>query len=245
MEISTDFCFFLNIAPVNNIDFCDRFKAILTEYTLSIRNWHLRQGNLDETELSTVLRRLNEEFSPETLQSFQNDSFNGVVDRPIQEGDNDRLIQHLLENNTRLAELVRIEQENHARIEQHLLDQDERLAAFQRFQQRQEHEHVRLNFSEHLLSLFHTQEMQQQGQERNNRIVGQLVQHIEQLTELFINQQQQHAMETETLHQLVNRSLEASSDAQQHRASYFDLNIFRDLIQMIVLLCTFLVLLKD
>ncbi len=229
------------------MDFCDRFKAILTEHILSIRNWHLRQGNLDETELSTLLHTLIQEFSPETLQSFQNDPSNGVVDRPIQAGDNNRLVQHLLENNTRLAELVRIEQENHARIEQHLLNQDDRLAAFQRFQQRQEqeHEHVRLNFNEHLLSLFHIQEVQQQGQERNDRIVGQLVQQIEQLTELVINQQQQHARETETLHQLVNRSFEASSNTQQQQASHFDLNTFRDLIQIIVLLCTLLVLLKD
>jgi len=225
------------------MDFCDRFKAILTEHALSIRNWHLRQRNLDETELSTVLHRLIQEFSPEILQSFQNDPSNGVVDRPIQAGDNNRLIQHLLENNTRLIDLIRIEQENHARIEQHLLDQDDRLAAFQRFQQRQEQEHVRLNFNEHLLSLFHIQEVQQQGQERNDRIVGQLLQHIEQLTELVIKQQ--HARETETLHQLLNRSFEASSDAQQHQASYFDLNTFRDLIQIIVLLCTLLVLLKD
>jgi len=227
------------------MDFCDRFKAILTEHTLSIRNWHLRQGNLDETELNTVLRRLIQEFSPETLQSFQNDPSNGIVDRPIREGDNDRLIQHLLENNTRLAELVRIEQENHARIEQHLLNQDDRLAAFQRFQQRQEQEHVRLNFNEHLLSLFHTQEVQQQGQERNDRIVGQLVQQIGQLTELVINEQQQHARQMETLHQLVNRSFEASSNSQQQQASHFDFNTFKNLIQIIVLLCTLLVLLKD
>jgi hypothetical protein len=141
--------------------------------------------------------------------------------------------------------LVRIEQENHARIEQHLLDQDGRLAAFQRFQQRQEQEHVRINFNEHLLSLFHIQEVQQQGQERNDRIVGQLVQQIGQLTQLVINQQQKHAREMEALHQLVNRSSEASSNAQQHQASHFDLNTFKDLIQIIVLLCTLLVLLKD
>jgi hypothetical protein len=97
------------------------------------------------------------------------------------------------------------------------IEQDERLAAFQRFQKRQE---------------------------RNDHIVEQLVQQIEQLTELVINQQQ-HARETKALHQLVNRSFEASSDAQQHQASYFDLNTFKDLIQMIVLLCTLLVLLKD
>jgi hypothetical protein len=49
------------------MDFCNHFKAILTEHTLSIGNWYLRQGNLDETELSTVLRRLIQQFSPETL----------------------------------------------------------------------------------------------------------------------------------------------------------------------------------
>jgi hypothetical protein len=188
---------------------------------------------------------------------FQNNRSDGVNDRQNQERDNDRLIQHLLENDKKLAELTRIEQENYARHQQHLLDSDARLAAFIRFQEEQERKRacVAQNQYEHLTSLIRVRE----EHDRNDRISEQLVQHIQQLTELVVQQQRQHARETETLHQLVHQSLEnnksltirrsneestTSPDIQQQQGYPFNFDLFNKLVQTTVLLCTLLVLFK-
>jgi hypothetical protein len=246
----------LPIVPVNQLDFRDRFNAIITEHIVSIRDFHLHRENLDENQYGIVLRRLIQEFSPETLQSFQNDPSGGVVRSQIQERDNDRLVQHLLDNDRRLAELARIQQENNARIQQHLLDQDERLAALQRFLDRD----GRINRNEHLTSPFRIPEMQQQGQAGNERIVGQLLHRIEQLTEIVVQQQQEHVRNTESLRQPVNRSLEnnellrrtydqasasSGTEQQQQQGFHFNFNTLRDLIQTTVLLCTLVVLIRN
>jgi len=241
------------------MDFRDRFNAIITEHIESIKKCRLRRENLGETEFGTVLRRLIEECSPETLESFQNDQSDKGEGRQIQERDNDHLIQHLLENDKRLEELTRIQEETYTRIQQHLVDHDERLVAFMRFQKEQEH--ARLNQNEHLMSFFHIEEMRQQGQERNDRILGQLLQRIEQLTEFVIRQQQLQAIDTESVRQLVNRSLENNEllrrandqdsappvrqQQQEQQGFHITLNTFKDLIQTTVLLCTLFIFLKD
>jgi hypothetical protein len=142
------------------MDFRDRFNAIINEHILSITNRQLRRETLNESQFGATLCNLIQEFSPETLQSFQNDQSNGVEDRQTQEKENDSLIQHLLENDKKLAELTETQQENYDRIQQYLLDQDERLAAFMRFQQWQEQENRYLNHNEYLMSLFRIQDMQ-------------------------------------------------------------------------------------
>ncbi len=260
LQISTDFCFILlNIAFISDMDFRDRFNAIITEHIESIKKCRLRRENLGETEFGTVLRRLIEECSPETLESFQNDQSDEGEGRQIQERDNDYLIQHLLENDKRLEELTRIQQETYTHIQQHLVDHDERLVAFMRFQQEQER--ARLNHNEHLMSFFHIEEMRQQGQERNDRIVGQILQRIEQLTEFVIRQQQLQAIDTEPVRQLVNRSLENNEllrrandqdsaspvrqQQQEQQGFHITLNTFKELIQTTVLLCTLFILLKN
>ena len=195
---------------------------------------HLDRNNLNEPELRTLLQRFIQEFSPETWQSFQTDPSNQIPNRQVQQGDNDRLIEHVFVTNQRLAEMVRVQQENRTWIEQHLLEQDERLRAFQRFQQRQE--------QEHLLPRSHVEEMQRRDDERNDRLIRRLEQQIEQLTNLIINQQEQHARE---MNQLVHQSLDASANAQQQRTSQFNLDLLKNVIHMIVLLCTMLALFKN
>ncbi|CAF3376666.1 unnamed protein product [Rotaria sp. Silwood1] len=198
---------------------------------------------LKENDFRKVLHQLIQEFSPETLQSFQNSQFNVVDDGQQQESDNDHLIQHLLQYNKSLAEDVRVQQENYANMRQHLLDQDERLAAFVRFQRRQEQNNVHLlqrqtNQHDQLTSIVGVQQEQQQDnaylrqqffnqseqlaqitrrqqeQERNHDISKQLLQHVDQLTQLFVNQQQQHARNIEALHQLINRSYERNESLE-------------------------------
>ncbi len=217
---------------IDSGDFRNRFNVILREHMQFIENVFARRRNLDETELRTIFRRLIQELSPETWQSFQNDPSNGVDDRQTQEGDNDRLLQHLL----------RTQQENYARIEQHLVEQDERLAAFQRFQQRQEHEHEhwQLNSNEHLRSLIRIEDNHREGQERYDRIERQL----QRLTEFVINQQEQYTREMETMHQRANQFLEASTTTQQ-QTSYFNSDLLNSAIKATVLLCTLLVLFKS
>ncbi|CAF3375537.1 unnamed protein product [Rotaria sp. Silwood1] len=196
-----------------------------------------------ENDFRKVLHQLIQEFSPETLQSFQNSQFNVVEDGQQQESDNDHLIQHLLQCNESLAEDVRVQQENYANMRQHLLDRDERLAAFVRFQRRQEQNNVHLlqrqtNQHDQLTSIVGVQQEQQQDnaylrqqffnqseqlaqitrrqqeQERNHDISKQLLQHVDQLTQLFVNQQQQHARNIEALHQLINRSYERNESLE-------------------------------
>ena len=247
----------LDVVPVDNIDFRDRLNFILSQNIESIKNCQLQRENLNERELRVVLRELVKAFSPETLQLFQNNQPDNVNDRQNQERDNDRFIQHLLENDKKLVELTRIEQENYARHQQHLLDSDERLAASIRFQEEQERKRacVAQDRYEHLTSLIRVRE----EHDRNDRISEQLVQHIQQLTELVVQQQRQHAGETETLHQLVHQALEnnksmtmrknneestTSPDIQQQQGYHFNFDLFNKLVQTTVLLCTLLVLLK-
>ena len=85
--------------------------------------------------------------------------------------------------------------------------------------------------------------MQRRADERNDRIVQQLEQQIEQLTNLIINEREQHAREMQTRHQLIHQSLAASADAQQQRTSQFNIDLLKNVIQMIVL-CTMLVFFK-
>lgn len=210
----------------------------------SIQNCYLPQRNLNETEFWTFLRILIQEFSPQTWESFQNNQVNVAANEQIQEVDNDRLIQYLFVNNQRLESLLRVQQENYTRLEQYIIDQDDRLAAFQRFQERQEQEHPRPNSNESVTSLFDIRNMQQRGEERNDRIIGRLEQHIELLTELVVNEREQRIREIETMHQLVDRSLEISSNTQQQQASYFNFDLLKNVIQTTVLLCTLVVLLK-
>lgn len=168
-EISTNYCvILLNVVVGNNdMNFRDRFNTILTEHIESIRTLHLRQGNRNEMELNTILRRLIQEFSPETLQSFQNHPSNDVRTEQIQEECNNSLLQHLFQMNERLEEHVRIQQNNNARLEQRIIEQDGRLAALELFQR------------------------EQQQEEQNDRTLGQIVQRIDRLAELVINQQQE------------------------------------------------------
>ncbi|CAF3874731.1 unnamed protein product [Rotaria sp. Silwood1] len=264
-------------APIMDIDFRDHFNAFISEHIESIRNCHLHRENLTENEFGTILYKLIQAFSPETLESFQNDQSNSVDTRQLETHDNDRLIQHLLENDKKLAELVRIQEEIYARNQQYLLEYDERIAAFIRFQEQTNKNFMQqqINQNEHLSSLIHVQEEQQrnyaylqqsqlfnqnqqsiqleyrqQDQEKNDRISQQLIQHIQQLTELIVKQQQQHAKDTESLHQLVNRSLENNNQyfsllhVQHRQANQFDFNLFTKLIQTIILLCTLLAVLK-
>jgi hypothetical protein len=237
------------------MDFRGRFNAIISEHKASIESSQLRRENVDERQLGTVLHKLIKEFSPETLQSFQNDQSDGFHDRQKQEKDNDRLIEHLLENDKKLTELARIEQENYARYQQHLLDYDDRLAAFIRFQEHQEERKARSTqeHHEHLMSLIRVQE----NQERRDGRSEQLLQHVQQLTELVIQQQQQHARDTQALHQLVHRSLDnnelvkrvheqstTSSGTQQQQGYQFNIDLFNKLVQTIVLLWTLIIVLK-
>lgn len=53
--------------------------------------------------------------------SLQNDPLNDIPNR----GDNDRLIEHVLVTNQRLADMVQVQKENRTWIEQHLLEQEE------------------------------------------------------------------------------------------------------------------------
>jgi hypothetical protein len=103
-----------HIAPVSGTDYPDRFNAIITKHIASIKNCHLRRDKLNASKFGTVLRRFVQEFSSETLQSFRLDQSDDFVRRQIQERDNDRLIQHLLENDKRLlAELTQLQRENY------------------------------------------------------------------------------------------------------------------------------------
>ncbi|CAF1603020.1 unnamed protein product [Rotaria sp. Silwood1] len=264
-------------APIMDIDFRDHFNAFISEHIESIRNCHLHRENLTENEFGTILYKLIQAFSPETLESFQNDQSNSVDTRQLETHDNNHLIQHLLENDKKLTELVRIQEEIYARNQQYLLEYDERIAAFIRFQEQTNKNFMQqqINQNEHLSSLIHVQEEQQrnyaylqqsqlfnqnqqsiqleyrqQDQEKNDRISEQLIQHIQQLTELIVKQQQQHAKDTESLHQLVNQSLENNNQyfsllhVQHRQANQFDFNLFMKLVQTIILLCTLLAVLK-
>ncbi|CAF2522114.1 unnamed protein product [Rotaria sp. Silwood2] len=227
----------------NNVNFHDHCNAIISDHIISIQKSHLHRNNLNENEFRKVLHSLIQEFSPETLQSFQNSQSNIVEDKQPQQSDSDHLIQHLLQCNEQLAKDVRIQQENFANIRQHLLNQDDRLAAFIRFQQRQEQNNAHLsqhhiNQNDRLTSIIRVQQEQQQDhaslqqyflnqneqlvqinrrqqeQELNHHFSEQLLQHVDQLTQLFINQQQQHARNIEALHQLVNRSFERNKSLE-------------------------------
>ncbi|CAF3314990.1 unnamed protein product [Rotaria sp. Silwood2] len=249
----------------NDTKFCERFNAIIY--------------------FGKILLKLIQEFSPETFQSFLKQQFDGVDSREQQE--NDCLIQHLLQHNEQLKEVIRNQQENNVHIQQYLVDQDERLAAFMRFQQKQEQEnahcsHRHNNQSEQLQSIVHLQREQhhdniylqqqifhqndqlthishrQQEQERNHHISDKLLQHVEQLTQLVVDQQQQHARNTETLHQLMNRSLDKNEslestmnenlilrDIQERAGIRFNFDTFNKLVQTIVLLWILIVILRD
>ena len=212
----------------------------------SIQQCHLDQRSLNETERWTLLQKFIQEFSPESWQSFQNDPSDHVTNQQVSPRNRDRLIEHLFVTNERLAELVRVQQENRAWVEQHLLEQDERLTAFHRFQQRQDEEHPRNNPNERLVSLFHVEERQRRDDERNDRIIRRLEQQIEQLTELLINEREQHAKEMQAMQQLVNQSLEALANAQQQQRTFrFNSDLLKNIIQAIVLLCTVLILFKN
>ncbi|CAF1366005.1 unnamed protein product [Adineta steineri] len=259
----------MRTVAVNDINFRDHFNAFVAEHIALIQNCHLRQRNLSERDFSTVLRRLIQEFCPEIFQSFQNDQSDNMDDREKQENDNNQLFQLLLENDKKSAEL--------ARIQVHLLEQNERFTAFARFQEQQEQNNAQftqqhLNQNQSMLLLSHIQEEQQQNytdvqrqvsiqneqlvqftqrpQERNNHMSEQLLQHIEQLTQLVAQQQQQHARSIESLHELVNRTLDTRSvveqqqQQQQQQRYHFHIDLFNKLVQTIILFYTLIILLK-
>ncbi|CAF1099302.1 unnamed protein product [Rotaria sp. Silwood1] len=150
-------------APIMDMDFRDHFNAFISDHIESIRNCYLRRENLTESEFGTILYKLIQAFSPETLESFQNDQSSSVDTRQLETNDNDCLIQHLLENDKKLAELVRIQEEIYARNQQYLLQYDERIAAFIRFQEQTNTNFMQqqINQNERLSSLIHVQEEQQ------------------------------------------------------------------------------------
>ncbi|CAF1501347.1 unnamed protein product [Rotaria sordida] len=268
-------------SPFNDMNFYDRFNTIISEHILSIQTSHLGRDKLNENDFRKILYKLIQEFSPETLQSFQNNQSSVIDDEQQQENDNDHLIQHLLQCNERLAENIRIQQENYINTQQYLLDQNERLAAFIRFQQRQDQNNAHLlqrhfNQNDELISIVRTQQEQQQfsnqnkqlaqitrkqqEQERNYHISEQLLQRVDQLTQLLVNQQQQHSRDIEALHQLINRSFERNEslqttidqrltpqDRQEHKEGRFYLNFdtLSKLVQTIILLWTLIILLRN
>ncbi|CAF1196041.1 unnamed protein product [Rotaria sordida] len=268
-------------SPFNDMNFYDRFNTIISEHILSIQTSHLRRDKLNENDFRKILYKLIQEFSPETLQSFQNNQSSVIDDEQQQENDNDHLIQHLLQCNERLAENIRIQQENYINTQQYLLDQNERLAAFIRFQQRQDQNNAHLlqrhfNQNDELISIVRAQQEQQQfsnqnkqlaqitrkqqEQERNYHISEQLLQRVDQLTQLLVNQQQQHSRDIEALHQLINRSFERNEslqttidqrltpqDRQEHKEGRFYLNFdtLSKLVQTIILLWTLIILLRN
>ncbi|CAF4911504.1 unnamed protein product, partial [Rotaria sp. Silwood1] len=150
-------------ATIMDMDFRDHFNAFISDHIESIRNCYLRRENLTESEFGTILYKLIQAFSPETLESFQNDQSSSVDTRQLETNDNDCLIQHLLENDKKLAELVRIQEEIYARNQQYLLKYDERIAAFIRFQEQANTNFMQqqINQNERLSSLIHVQEEQQ------------------------------------------------------------------------------------
>jgi hypothetical protein len=246
----------IDIVSMNNIEFSDRFNAIISDHITSTEGCHLHRGNIDERELGTVLHKIFKTCLPEILNLFPNNQSDGANDRQKQErDDNDRLIQHVLENDKKLAELARIEQENYARYEQHLLEYDERLRAFMRFQKQEEQNRARSaqEYHEHLVSLIQVPK----EPERKDRISEELLLHVQQLTQLVVQQQEQHAREIQTLHQLVHRSLEnnellrrvneqspTSSSTQLQQGYHFNLDLFNKMVQTIVLLWTLIILFK-
>ncbi|CAF4197937.1 unnamed protein product [Rotaria socialis] len=268
----------------NHTNFCARFNTIIFEHILSVQNRYLHRENLNENEFGKVLHTLIQEFSPESLQSFE--TIEPIVNenRHQQEIDNDRLLQHFLQRNEQLAESIRMQQHYNDHIQQHRYGLDERLAAFLRFQEKQEQENTRfsqihVNHNDRLISIVDVQQRnyasiqqqyanqndllahisrKQQEQERNNRISEQLLQHVEQYTQLFVNQQQQSARDTAALYQLINRSLERNESlesiinhrltphAQQEPAEgRFNFDTLNKLIQTIILLWILIILLKN
>ncbi|CAF3575151.1 unnamed protein product [Rotaria socialis] len=268
----------------NHTNFCARFNTIICEHILSVQNRYLRRENLNENEFGKVLHTLIQEFSPESLQSFE--TIEPIVNenRHQQEIDNDRLLQHFLQRNEQFAESIRMQQHYNDHIQQHRYGLDERLAAFLRFQEKQEQENTRfsqihVNHNDRLISIVDVQQRnyasiqqqyanqnellahisrKQQEQERNNRISEQLLQHVEQYTQLFVNQQQQSARDTAALYQLINRSLERNESlesiinhrltpqAQQEPAEgRFNFDTLNKLIQTIILLWILIILLKN
>jgi hypothetical protein len=235
----------------NDVNFRSEFNAIISEHITATNESSLRRENLNEEEFRRSLDKFIQEFSPETLQSFQNNQSNDVDNSQKQENDNDRLIQHLVEEQNRFAEFVRIQQEKNDFNEQHLLDNDERLAAFKRFEKKQEEHNAympRRHFiqNEELKSLVFDQQRdcaslrlefsrRQQEQERNNRILEQLLQQVQQLTDLVVTQQQQHAQQLTELH---------TTQQQQHQENRFNFDIFNKLCQTIILLWILIILLQ-
>ncbi|CAF1150287.1 unnamed protein product [Rotaria sordida] len=229
-----------------------------------------------------IMISYNQATASDVCLKIYNDLKSSVIDdEQQQENDNDHLIQHLLQCNERLAENIRIQQENYINTQQYLLDQNERLAAFIRFQQRQDQNNAHLlqrhfNQNDELISIVRTQQEQQQfsnqnkqlaqitrkqqEQERNYHISEQLLQRVDQLTQLLVNQQQQHSRDIEALHQLINRSFERNEslqttidqrltpqDRQEHKEGRFYLNFdtLSKLVQTIILLWTLIILLRN
>ncbi|CAF1471326.1 unnamed protein product [Adineta steineri] len=239
----------MRTVAVNDINFRDRFNVFIAEHIALIQNCHLRRRNLGERDFGTVLHRLIQEFCPETLQSFQNHQSDNMDDREKQE-DNDQLFQLLLENDKKLAELARFQEQqeqNNARFTQQHLNQNQSMLLLSHIQEEQQQNYASV---QRQVSIQNEQLVQltQRQQERNNHISEQLLQHIGQLTQLVVQQQQQHAGSMESLHELVNRTLETrpvAEQQQQQQRYHFDFDLFNKLVQSIILFYTLIILLKD
>lgn len=229
----------MDIVPTDEINF--RFNAILIEHMLTVRRLFDRRINHNEAELWEFVRRLIQEFSPGTWQSFENDQNNDATNREPQEGDNTRLLQYLFRNN---ESLLRQLHENHASIEQYTADRNERSVNIQNSQQ--ELMNTQHDSEEHLMPMVNTRSTDQQTEEQNDRIIERIQQDIMDLKQLIVNQQEQHAQDMESLRQSMTQTAEASSNRTTQQQSMFGFNVgsLTNLLQTIVLLCTLLVLFK-
>lgn len=271
-----------------NPKFCERLNVIVSEHLESIQKIGIRRKNLNEKDFGKILHKIIQEFSPDTFQLIPQSSFDIDDNSEQQERANDLIIQELLQYNAHWIETIRNQQEIHAPITEYLISQPENVAAFIDFQRRQEQENVRVSQQNNdhrsqLISIARDQkelrqeniELRQQianqnnqladirerqpERERNNEFSNTLLQHVEQLTQIIVVQQEQHARNTEALHQLIHRSLDNIQSTRvidenlrlydmQERARgrfHFDLQTFQNTIQTIVLSCILMVILRD